>query len=44
MCQSVGSAGIATATAKRDFSDLADRIDFVGSGKAGYDALAQGQK
>ena len=32
------------ATAKRDFSDLAGRIDFVGSGKAGYSALAQGRK
>lgn len=42
MCQGVGSAGIATA--KRDFSDLADRIDFVGSGKAGYYALAQGRE
>jgi DNA-binding response OmpR family regulator len=35
--------GISTATAKRDFSDLAGQIDFVGSGKAGYYALAQGR-
>jgi hypothetical protein len=34
---------MASATAKRDFSDLAGQIDYVGSGRAGYYALAQGR-
>jgi CheY-like chemotaxis protein len=32
--------GISTATAKRDLGDLAENIDFIGTGKAGYYALS----
>ena len=39
-CDLENQFGISTATAKRDFGDLAERVKFIGNGKAGHYALS----
>lgn len=36
--------GISTATAKRDFGDLAENVEFIGTGKTGYYVISQNLK
>jgi DeoR/GlpR family transcriptional regulator of sugar metabolism len=35
---------ISTATAKRDMGDLADKIEFIGTGKTGYYAASERER